>query len=78
MKTSTCVGTTLIALLAASTCAPPGDDPVPTAPLASEFACPPPGFLDCMPIVPRERQAYCTRDFRDWITTNCPEVQIVY
>jgi hypothetical protein len=69
---------TLAASITFLSCAPTEDAPDIPAPLASEFACPPPGTLNCMPIVSRARRAYCSADYRDWITSHCPDVAIVY
>jgi hypothetical protein len=52
--------------------------PKPAVPPESKRTCPPTGTLDCMPIVPPERQAFCSRDYADWIGRHCPNTQIVY
>ena len=48
------------------------------APPQQSFVCPADGYLNCMPIVPPERQAMCTGEYRMWIVHNCPNVEIVY
>jgi len=50
----------------------------PTVPPEAPRQCPPPGTLDCMPIVPPERRAFCSRDYAEWIGRNCPNTHIVY
>jgi hypothetical protein len=50
----------------------------PVVPPEAPRKCPPPGNLDCMPIVPPERQAFCSRDYADWIGRHCPNTHIVY
>ncbi len=50
----------------------------PPKPAEAQRECPPPGTLDCMPIVPPERQAFCSRDYAEWIGRHCPNTQIVY
>jgi len=52
--------------------------PKPAKPPEARRTCPPPGTLNCMPIVPPERQAFCSRDYADWIGRHCPNTQIVY
>ena len=67
--------TACLPLLAA--CAPGPGDPQPEPP-PQQFVCPADGYLNCMPIVPPERQAYCSGAYREWITANCSNVEIVY
>jgi hypothetical protein len=70
---------TLIAALAVVAGAfaqtPPAPAPTP-APAA--FACPKTQTLDCMPIVPEERRAFCGREYLDWAAKHCPGLQVVY
>ena len=56
--------------------APPPPDETPMRP--ARFICPEGPYLNCMPIVPPERQNFCSPAYRDWITTNCPNLEIVY
>ena len=58
-------------------CAPLED--VPDNPPPNEnYVCPSDGYLNCMPIVPAQRRAFCSADYRSWILDNCPNVEIVY
>ncbi|MGO9773032.1 MAG: hypothetical protein ACLPSW_26480 [Roseiarcus sp.] len=50
----------------------------PSSPGSAAFACPKTPTLNCMPIVPAERRALCSKGFRDWAATHCPGLQIVY
>jgi len=52
--------------------------PATAEPSEARRKCPPPGTLDCMPIVPPERQAFCSRDYADWTGRHCPNTKIVY
>lgn len=58
-------------------CAPLEDAPD-NPPPSEGYVCPSGGYLNCMPIVPAERRAYCSADYRGWILSNCPNVEIVY
>jgi len=61
-----------------SACAP-GAEPEDETPMRpATFICPAMPYLNCMPIVPPERQQFCAPAYRDWITTHCPGVEIVY
>jgi hypothetical protein len=60
-----------------SACAP-GDDAPATPASVQNFVCPANAYLNCMPIVPPERQEFCSAEYRAWIDTNCPGVEIVY
>jgi hypothetical protein len=68
---------TLIAALAAPAGAfaqtPPAASPEPTG-----FVCPNTQTLDCMPIVPEERRAFCGREYLDWAAEHCSGLQVVY
>ncbi|MDO8655064.1 MAG: hypothetical protein Q7R48_01390 [bacterium] len=49
-------------------------------PTTSSYTCPPPGYIDCMPIVtttpiPRPQ---CDSKFVAWAKTNCPNVTFTY
>ncbi|MGY9105207.1 MAG: hypothetical protein ACKVG0_01410 [Alphaproteobacteria bacterium] len=63
-------------------CAPTADvpqEPPRAEPPPSEARyCPADGYLNCMPIVPAERRAFCSANYRVWIIDNCPNVEIVY
>jgi hypothetical protein len=61
-----------------SACAPNGDVPSAEPPPSETRYCPADGYLNCMPIVPAERRAFCSGDYRVWIIVNCPNVEIVY
>jgi len=58
-------------------CAPLEDAPV-EPPQREAIICPADGYLNCMPIVPPQRRAFCSADYRNWIASNCPNVEIVY
>lgn len=58
-------------------CAPLEDAPD-EAPQHEAYMCPADGYLNCMPIVPVQRRAFCSADYRNWIVNNCPNVEIVY
>ena len=58
-------------------CVPLEDAPSDPPP-GNVYVCPADGYLNCMPIVPPERRAFCSADYRDWILDNCPRVEIVY
>ena len=60
-----------------STCAPIEDVPAEPPPREANI-CPADGYLNCMPIVPPQRRAFCSTDYRNWIVNNCPNVEIVY
>ncbi|MFZ5955655.1 MAG: hypothetical protein ACOYT4_04465 [Nanoarchaeota archaeon] len=36
-----------------------------------EYICPDVKTIDCMPIVTRENQKYCSGEYHDWIAENC-------
>jgi len=55
---------------------PPPPDETPMLP--ARYICPQGPYLNCMPIVPPERQTYCSGQYREWITANCANVEIVY
>lgn len=59
-----------------SACAPGVEEP--PAPPQEALICPADGYLNCMPIVPPERQNFCSAEYRTWIVNNCPNVEIVY
>ncbi len=63
-------------VLLLSACAP-GEDPASPPPQQS-FVCPAAPYVNCMPIVPPERQQFCSAEYRTWINANCPGVEIVY
>ena len=48
------------------------------APRLEPFACPRTQTLDCMPIVPPERRAFCGKDYLDWAARHCPGLRVVY
>jgi hypothetical protein len=64
-----------------ASCAPPAASEA-TEPEALErenaFVCPAGPYLDCMPLVPRERQLVCSPPYRDWIAGHCPGVTVTY
>jgi len=66
----------IIFCLGLSACAPKAE--VPPEPPREAYVCQADGYLNCMPIVPAERRAYCSADYRNWIVSNCPNVDIVY
>jgi hypothetical protein len=68
--------TMLLALALLAACAP-GED-APEAPPQEARICPAAPYLNCMPIVPPERQEFCAPGYREWINANCPGVEIVY
>ena len=39
--------------------------------------CPQTTYLNCMPVVPKERREMCTREYIGWIEKNCPGVKVV-
>ncbi len=49
-----------------------------TAPAPAAFVCPKTQTLNCMPIVPAERRAFCGKDYLDWAAKHCPGLQVVY
>ncbi len=75
MQNKMIVAGALIVVLAA--CAPIDDAPSEIPPREA-LVCPPAGYLNCMPIVPAQRRAFCAADARIWIVNNCPDVEIVY
>ncbi|MGD0642078.1 MAG: hypothetical protein ABSC22_15125 [Roseiarcus sp.] len=52
---------------------PPAPTPTPAA-----FVCPKTQTLNCMPIVPPERRAFCGKEYLDWAAKHCPGLQVVY
>jgi hypothetical protein len=42
------------------------------------YVCPRTRYINCMPPVPKEKQAMCSRDYLDWAKSNCPGVKVVY
>jgi hypothetical protein len=42
------------------------------------YVCPPTRQLNCMPIVPAERRAFCRKDYREWATRNCPGFKVLH
>lgn len=82
MKNSGRVTAISIAFAALAACAlnteAPPNEPAPAQQSQQSYVCPADGYLNCMPIVPPERQAMCSGDYREWITANCPNVEIVY
>jgi len=69
-----CVALVLGAAIAA--CAP--DNDTGTLINTDQIVCPTTEYLNCMPIVPLERQQICSAASREWIGNNCPDVTIVY
>lgn len=67
----TLVMTATLAASGALAQAPPG-------PGREALACPRTQTLDCMPIVPPERRAYCSREFLDWAAKHCPGLRVLY
>jgi hypothetical protein len=49
-----------------------------SSPGPAAFACPKTQVLNCMPIVPEERRAFCRKDYLDWAANHCPGLQVVY
>ena len=43
----------------------------------SPRVCPQTTYLNCMPVVPKERREMCTREYLEWIKENCPGVKVV-
>ncbi|MGO4870457.1 MAG: hypothetical protein ACLPGW_07565 [Roseiarcus sp.] len=68
---------TLIAALAVASGALAQTQPAPT-PAPAAFACPKTQTLNCMPIVPEERRAFCSKQYLDWAAEHCPGLQVVY
>jgi hypothetical protein len=43
----------------------------------SPGVCPQTTYLNCMPVVPKERREMCTKEYLEWIKENCPGVRVV-
>ncbi len=68
-----------LGLVLALAALPAAAQPKPDEPPKTEhYVCPPTRTLDCMPIVPVERQAYCTADYLDWAKKHCPGLEITH
>jgi hypothetical protein len=40
--------------------------------------CPETRYVNCMPPVPEERRARCSREYIKWMKENCPGSEVVY
>lgn len=51
----------------------------PEAPSSNDsYTCPPNGTINCMPVVPMERQHLCGGSYAAWVKKNCPGVRYTY
>lgn len=41
------------------------------------YECPDMEYIDCMPIVPPEKQKYCSGPYAEWVTENCNVSMVV-
>ena len=48
------------------------------AAVPERFVCPPTPQIDCMPIVPEERRAFCGKDYLEWAEEHCPGLKVLH
>lgn len=40
-----------------------------------DYRCPKEEYIECMPILSKEKQKMCEKDYLDWVKSNCPNVK---
>jgi hypothetical protein len=51
---------------------------VPESPEQRRMSCPSTAYVNCMPPVPKDRQAMCRPEYVRWIKEHCSGVKVVY